>query len=180
MTPPGTLLWLMLVSLLMLTTGLDTGFDRKRPLWLRFVIRVAVFGVTPWLIERTIGSPVAPQRQAAGIDEQIWMQLVEMGRWMLGARCRRHCAAVGGTERSAARDEIVSDLLTGTIYTATTLAVINISSASPLSGWSQRPEWLPSILALRCKARSPTFSPASASVLAEWHRYHRPLCQASR
>src|ERR1700742_1103880 len=86
MTPPGPLLSLTLASLLMLATGLDMRFDRKRPLWLRFVIRVTVFGVATWLIERAIGSPVAPQRPAATTGEQIWMQLVEMGWWILGAR----------------------------------------------------------------------------------------------
>jgi small-conductance mechanosensitive channel/CRP-like cAMP-binding protein len=126
MTPPGPLLSLTLASLLMLATGLDMRFDRKRPLWLRFVIRVTVFGVATWLIERAIGSPVAPQRLAATTGEQIWTQLVEMGWWILGAR-----VAVGIVrlvvvlENQPRETKIVSDLLAGAIYITTTLAVIN-------------------------------------------------------
>ena len=42
----------------MLATALDMRLDRNRPLWLRFVIRVTVFGVATWLMQRAIGSPV--------------------------------------------------------------------------------------------------------------------------
>ena len=126
MTPPGTLLSLTLASLLMLVTGFDMRFDRHRPLWMRFVIRVAVFGVATWLLDRAIGSPVAPQRHPATTGEQIWMQLAETGWWILGAR-----VAVGVVrlvvvlENQPRETKIVSDLLAGAIYTATTLAVVN-------------------------------------------------------
>jgi hypothetical protein len=41
---PGPLLSLTLATLLMLATAVDTRWDRNRPLWLRVVVRVAVFG----------------------------------------------------------------------------------------------------------------------------------------
>jgi small-conductance mechanosensitive channel/CRP-like cAMP-binding protein len=126
MTSPGVLLSLTLASLLMLATALDTRWDRNRPLWLRFVIRITVFGVATWLVQCAIGSPVAPQFQAATATEQIWMRLVEIGWWILGAR-----VAVGIVrlvvvlENQPRETKIVSDLLAGAIYTAMTLAVVN-------------------------------------------------------
>lgn len=126
MTSSGALLSLTLASLLMLATALDTRLDRKRPLWLRFVIRVTVFGVATWLMQRAIGSPVAPQLHAATTGEQIWAQLAEIGWWILGAR-----VAVGIVrlvvvlENQPRETKIVSDLLAGAIYTATALAVVN-------------------------------------------------------
>jgi small-conductance mechanosensitive channel len=126
MTSSGALLSLTLASVLMLATALDTRSDRKRPLWLRFAIRITVFGVATWLMQRAIGSPVAPQFRAASTGEQIWVQLAEIGWWMLGAR-----VAVGIVrlvvvlENRPRETKIVSDLLAGVIYTATTLAVVN-------------------------------------------------------
>ena len=126
MTSPGPLLSLTLASLLMLATAFDTRLDRTRPLWLRFVIRVTVFGVATWLMQRAIGSPVAPRFHAATTGEQVWMLLAEIGWWVLGAR-----VAVGIVrlvvvlENRPRETKIVSDLLAAAIYTATTLAVVN-------------------------------------------------------
>jgi small-conductance mechanosensitive channel/CRP-like cAMP-binding protein len=129
------LLPLALASLLMLATAFDTRFDRKRPLWLRFVIRVTVFGVATWLMQRAIGSPVAPQFHAATTGEKIWLQLAEIGWWILGAR-----VAVGIVrlvvvlENQPRETKIVSDLLAGAIYTATTLAVVNFVFGVAIAG----------------------------------------------
>ena len=126
MTSSGALLSLTLASVLMLATALDMRLDRNRPLWLRFVISVSVFGVATWLMRRAIGSPVAPRLHAATTDEQVWMQLAEIGWWILGAR-----VAVGIVRLVVVLDnqpretKIVSDLLAGVIYTATILAVVN-------------------------------------------------------
>jgi len=126
MTSSEALLSLALATVLMLATALDTRFDRKRPLWLRLVIRVTVFGAVTWLMQHAIGSPVAPQLHAATTGEQIWMRLAEIGWWILGAR-----VAVGIVrfvvvlENQPRETKIVSDLLAGAIYTATILAVVN-------------------------------------------------------
>jgi small-conductance mechanosensitive channel/CRP-like cAMP-binding protein len=126
MTSPEAFLSLTLASVLMLATALDMRLDRNRPLWLGFAIRITVFGVATWLMQRAIGSPVAPQLRAATTGEQIWMRLAEIGWWILGAR-----VAVGIVrlvvvlENQPRETKIVSDLLAGVIYTATALAVVN-------------------------------------------------------
>jgi small-conductance mechanosensitive channel/CRP-like cAMP-binding protein len=125
-TSPGPLLSLTLATLLIVATAVDTRWDRNRPLWLRLVIRVAVFGAATWLMHRAIGSPLAPQPGDTTAGERVWMQLAEIGWWMLGAR-----VAVGIVrlvvvlENRPRETKIISDLLAGAIYTATTLAVVN-------------------------------------------------------
>jgi len=135
MTSSEALLSLSLASALMLATALDMRFDRKRPLWLRFVISITMFGVTTWLMQRAIGSPVAPRLHAATTGELVWMRLAEIGWWMLGAR-----VAVGIVrlvvvlENQPRETKIVSDLLAGAIYIATTLAVVNFVFGVAIAG----------------------------------------------
>jgi small-conductance mechanosensitive channel/CRP-like cAMP-binding protein len=122
----GPLPWLALATVLMLATAADARRDRGRPLWLRFVIRVTVFAAATWLMQRTLGSPLAPQLGTATTSERVWMQLAGIGWWILGAR-----VAVGVVrlvvvlENQPRETKIISDLLAGAIYTATTLAVVN-------------------------------------------------------
>jgi hypothetical protein len=62
------------------------GADQHRPLWLRLVLRIAVFAGLTWLLQRAFGSPVVPDFHATRPGEQIWGRLVQIGWWMLGAR----------------------------------------------------------------------------------------------
>jgi len=135
MTSSETWLPLGLASVLMLATALDTRLDRRRPLWLRLVIRITVFGVVTWLMQRAIGSPVMPHLRPATIGEQIWMRLAEIGWWILGAR-----VAVGIVrlvvvlENQPRETKIVSDLVAGAIYTATILSVVNFVFGVAIAG----------------------------------------------
>lgn len=118
--------WLALATVLMLATAADARRDRDRPLWLRFVIRVTVFAAATWLMERAIGSPLAPRLSAATTSERVWMQLAGIGWWMLGARVAVAVVRlVVVLENQPRETKIISDLLAGAIYTATALAVVN-------------------------------------------------------
>jgi small-conductance mechanosensitive channel/CRP-like cAMP-binding protein len=117
---------LTLATLLLVATVFDIWRDRKRPLWLRFVIRVVEFAALTWLLQVAVRSPVAPQLDVAEAGMRAWAKLIEIGWWMLGAR-----VAVGIVrlvvvlENRPRETKIVSDLLAGVIYIATALAVIN-------------------------------------------------------
>ncbi len=126
---------LSLASLLLLVTAVDARNDRRRPLWLRLVIRIVVLVVLTWLMRLAVGSPVEP-RLAVGLPgERIWAQLVEIGWWMVGAR-----VAVGilrfvvVVENRPRETQIVSDLLAAGIYIATALSVINFVFGVPITG----------------------------------------------
>ncbi|HUN42493.1 MAG TPA: mechanosensitive ion channel family protein [Acetobacteraceae bacterium] len=135
MTSSEALLSLALASVLMLATALDTRFDRKRPLWLRLVIRVTVFGAATWFMRRAIGSPVTPHLRAATTGEQIWMQLAEIGWWILGARVAVDIVRlVVVLENQPRETKIVSDLVAGAIYTATILSVFNFVFGVAIAG----------------------------------------------
>jgi len=88
-------------------------------------VAIAVFGGATWLLQRSIGSPLAPEPGNATAGERVWMQLAEIGWWILGAR-----VAVGIVrlvvvlENQPRETKIIWDLLAGVIYTATTLAVV--------------------------------------------------------
>ena len=103
---------LSLASLLLLATAIDAQRDRRRPLWLRLVVRVVVFTVLTWLMQLAVGSPVAPQVHAVVPGEVLWAQLAGIGWWMVGAR-----VAVGilrlvvVLENRPRETQIVSDLL---------------------------------------------------------------------
>ena len=131
----GALLPLALASLLLLAIGIDMRRDRHRPLWLRLVLRIAVFAALTWLLERAVGSPVAPEFHATLPGERIWGQLVQIGWWMLGARVAVGIVGLVVVLENRPREtQIVSDLLAGAIYTATALAVINFVFAVPIGG----------------------------------------------
>ena len=138
MTPPSLLspvVSLSLASLLLLATAIDARHDGRRPLWLRLVGRVVIFAVLTWLMQLAVGSPLEPQFHASAPGEYVWAQLAEIGWWMVGAR-----VAVGVLrlvvvlENRPRETQIVSDLLAGAIYIATTLAVINFVFGVPIAG----------------------------------------------
>jgi hypothetical protein len=114
LTSSGPVPWLSLATVLMLATAADARRDRRRPLWLRFVIRVTVFAAATWLMQRALGSPLAPQLGTVTTSERVWMQLAGIGWWMLGAR-----VAVGVVrlvvvlENQPRETKIISDLLAG-------------------------------------------------------------------
>ena len=126
---------LSLASLLLLAIAIDASRDRRRPLWMRLVIRIVAFGALTWLMRLAVGSPVAPQLLAGSDGVRVWAQLAEIGWWMVGAR-----VAVGIVrllvvlENKPRETQIVSDLLAAAIYVATALAVINFVFGVPIAG----------------------------------------------
>jgi small-conductance mechanosensitive channel/CRP-like cAMP-binding protein len=132
---PGPLLPLAFASVLILATAIDARREHHRPLWLRLVLRIVVFAALTWLLQRTVGSPIAPEFHPTLPGEKIWGQLVQIGWWMLGARVAVGIIRVVVVLENRPREtQIVSDLLAGVIYIATGLAVINFVFAVPIGG----------------------------------------------
>jgi small-conductance mechanosensitive channel/CRP-like cAMP-binding protein len=132
---PGPLLPLAFASLLLLATAIDARRDHRRPLWLRLVLRIAVFAVLTWLLQHAVGSPIAPDFHPTRPGEKVWGQLVQIGWWMLGARVVVGIIRVVVVLENRPREtQIVSDLLAGAIYIAMGLAIINFVFAVPIAG----------------------------------------------
>jgi small-conductance mechanosensitive channel/CRP-like cAMP-binding protein len=131
----GPLLPLSLASLILLVTAVDAWRDQHRPLWLRLMLRIAVFAGLTWLLQRAFGSPVVPDFHATRPGVQIWGRLVQIGWWMLGARVAVGIVRLVVVLEDRPREtQIVSDLLAGIIYIAMGLAVVNFVFAVPIGG----------------------------------------------
>ena len=128
-------IWLTLASILMLAVAIDIRWDGRRKLWVRFSTRVLSFATATWLMQRAVISPLAPQLSSATPTVRIWALLIEIGWWLLGTR-----VAVGLVrlvvvlEHRPRETKMISDLLAGLIYVATTLAVVNFVFGVAIAG----------------------------------------------
>lgn len=131
----GPVLPLSIDGLLLLAVGFDARRDRRRPLWLRLLLRIIAFAILTWLLGLALESPVAPQFHSTVPGLRLLADLVLIGWWMLGAR-----VAVGlirlvvVLENRPRETQIISDLLAGAVYIATALAVVNYVFAVPIGG----------------------------------------------
>jgi len=125
---------LSLATILLLGVLLDAPRDSARPLWLRLITRGAVFGIVTWLLQHAVGSPLAPSAPLPP-GARVWADLVETSWWALGARVAvvllRFVVVLEGRPRET---QIIADLLSGAIYTATALSVVNFVFDVPIGG----------------------------------------------
>lgn len=118
---------------LLLLGGLTPLLARRWPIWLQVAVRVAVLMVATWLLQRSIASPIDPRFSRSAPALQFWQRLAEAGWWVSVAR-----AAVGLVrlfvvlENRPRETRIISDLVAGAIYVATSLAVVNFSFDVPI------------------------------------------------
>jgi small-conductance mechanosensitive channel len=131
----GPALPLTVATLILVAAVLDIPRDRKRPLWLRFVLRVVEFAALTWLLQVAVRSPVAPQLDVAEAGMLVWAKVIEIGWWVLGARVAVNIVRLAVVLENRPREtKIVSDLLAGAIYITTALAVINFVIGVALAG----------------------------------------------
>jgi small-conductance mechanosensitive channel len=163
---------LILATLLLVAAMFDAWRDHRRPLWLRFVMRVAEFAALTWLLFATGLSPVATHRDVADAGVQVWVKLIEIGWWVLGAR-----VAVGIVrlvvvlENQPRETKIVSDLLAGAIYIATALAVVNFVMGVAIAGLLATSGVLAIILGLALQS---TLSDVFSGIAVGLERAYKP------
>ena len=105
------------------------------PLWCRAVWRLGVFAGLTFLLHGIVGSPLHPVFSAANAGGEIWPRIIEAAWWVIAARGLVGVVRLAVVMEHRAREtQIVSDLLAGMIYVATTLAVINFAFQVPISG----------------------------------------------
>jgi small-conductance mechanosensitive channel/CRP-like cAMP-binding protein len=96
---------------------------------------LAAFIALTFLVLKTVGSPFAPEFDAAQSGERIWQQLVAIGWWFVAAQ-----SAIGIVrllvvfETKPRETRIVSDLMAGIIHLLTLFAIINFVFAVPVGG----------------------------------------------
>jgi hypothetical protein len=131
---------LTLATVLLVVVAIDMPRDRRRPLWLRFAVRIGVFAVLTWLMQMAVGSPMAPQVPDGPPGERVWIQLVEIGWWMTGARVAAGILRLVVILENRPREtRIVSDLLAGTCAARSPSASRRCPAGSavpgPADGW---------------------------------------------
>jgi small-conductance mechanosensitive channel/CRP-like cAMP-binding protein len=130
-----TMVPLLLATLVLVIAAVVPRLRPHWPLWLSVSWRVAVFVVLTVLVQRILGSPLRPIYGNGREGVLLWQKLVEAGWWVIGAR-----VAVGIVrllvvlEHRPRETQIVSDLMAGAIYVATTLAIVNFVFSVPIGG----------------------------------------------
>ncbi len=122
------------IALVCFTTLLALSQPRW-PLWCRAIWRLSVFVSLTFLLQRILGSPLHPDYGAAKAQGEIWARLVEAAWWVIAARGLVGVIRLAVVLEHRPREtQIISDLLAGLIYVASTLAVINYALQVPISG----------------------------------------------
>ena len=126
---------LLLASLLLLVAAVIPRLRPNQPLWLRLVTGIGILVVLTVLVQRVLGSPLAPHFTAARPGQQLWEQLVEAGWWLVGARVAAGAARLLVVLENRPREtQIISDLLAGAIYVFAILAIVNFAFLVPIRG----------------------------------------------
>ena len=163
---------LALATLLLIGVVFEIWRDTRRPLWLRFTLRVAAFLALTWLLHVAVGSPVAPQVEEAKAGMRLWTRLIEIGWWMLGARVAVSILRLAVVLENRPREtKIISDLLAGAIYIATALAVINFVVGVAIAGLVATSGVIAIILGL---ALQTTLSDVFSGIAVGLERAYRP------
>jgi small-conductance mechanosensitive channel/CRP-like cAMP-binding protein len=126
---------LIAASILLLATVLVPRLISKRPLWLRALWRATAFIGLTYLVQRILGSPVAPHFHAAEAEKRLWEQIIEVGWWIVGAQCAIALTRLFIVLEARPREtQMISDLLAGIIYIVAVLAIVNFAFEVPIAG----------------------------------------------
>ncbi len=126
---------LLLSSALLLVAVALPRLQPRWPAWLRIALRLAGFAAATVLVQRILGSPLAPRFDAPDPDHRLWEQVVEAGWWVLAGQVASGAARVFIVLKHRPREtRILSDLLSGAITVATGLAVIAFAFSVPIGG----------------------------------------------
>jgi small-conductance mechanosensitive channel len=126
---------LIAASVLLLATFVVPRIIGRWSLWARALWRISALIVLTILVQRILGSPIAPQFHAEDGVMRLWEHGIEIGWWIVGAQC-----AIGLTrlflvfEARPRETQIISDLLAGMIYLVTLLAIVNFVFEVPIGG----------------------------------------------
>jgi small-conductance mechanosensitive channel/CRP-like cAMP-binding protein len=127
---------LLICATLLLVASMAIG--RLRPHWplsLQFTIRLAVFAALTILVQRLLGSPLAPHYSTIYSSRDVWEHGIEAGWWLLAARTGVTLVRLLVVLEHRPREtRIVSDLMAGGIYLATLLAIVNFVFSVPIAG----------------------------------------------
>jgi small-conductance mechanosensitive channel/CRP-like cAMP-binding protein len=126
---------LIAASLLLLATFVVPRLISRWSLWARALWRLSVLIGLTILVQRILGSPIAPQFHAEQAGVQLWEHAVEVGWWIVAAQSAIELIRLFIVFETRPREtRIISDLLAGVIYLVTLLAIVNFVFEVPIGG----------------------------------------------
>ena len=127
---------IQLLSSVLLLAALAIPYLRLHwPVWLHMALRITALTVLTVLVERSMGSPLAPRFATDDTARQLWQQVIEAGWWVLAGRVAIGAVRLFIVLKDRPREtRIVSDLLAGVIIVATVLAIVTFAFSVPLGG----------------------------------------------
>jgi small-conductance mechanosensitive channel/CRP-like cAMP-binding protein len=130
-----TLLLLVLATLLLAVAVAVARLRPRWPLWFHIAGRASTFVILTILVQRLLGSPLAPRYSPLYSGKLVWEHLIEAGWWILAARAGVTLVRLLVVLEHRPREtQMVSDLMAGGIYLATLLAIVNFVFAVPIAG----------------------------------------------
>jgi small-conductance mechanosensitive channel len=100
----------------------------------RFVCMSVFFAIETVLIVALIGSPLEPTYRSHDLPREFWLQILAGSWWALAARELISFLALLRVRKVAIQNELLFDVIAGTIYTCTVLAVMGFVLRWPLQG----------------------------------------------
>ena len=122
-------------SLLLLATMVVPRLISGWSLLARAMWRLTALIVLTLLVQRLLGSPIAPRFGSGTTGRRLWEQVIEVGWWIVAAQ-----SAIGLIrlfivfEARPRETRIISDLLAGMIYLVALLAIVNFVFEVPIGG----------------------------------------------
>ncbi len=105
------------------------------PLWVQFLSRVATLIALTVLVQQLLGSPFHPQYGSGPAEGLLWKRVLEAFWWaVVGRACVGFARMLVVLEHRPRETRIVSDLIAGSIYVATLLAIISFAFDVPIRG----------------------------------------------
>ena len=133
--PHEALLLLSVATLLLVVAIAMTRLRPRWPMWFHIIGRAATFVLLTVLVQKLLGSPLAPRYSPMYSGTDVWEHLIEAGWWILAARAGVTIVRLLVVLEHRPREtQIVSDLMAGGIYLATLLAIVNFVFAVPIAG----------------------------------------------
>ena len=126
----------LILATLILAGSMGVARLRHRwPLWIQVTARIISFAILTILVQRLLGSPLAPHYSAVYSGKDLWEHVIEAGWWIMAARLGVVLVRLFVVlEHRPRESQIVSDLMAGGIYLATLLAIVNYVFAVPIAG----------------------------------------------
>jgi small-conductance mechanosensitive channel len=127
---------LSIIFLLLIAADLISGrcIPNDKPVT-KFAIRSLFFSAETILIFLLIGSPLLPVYQSADASREIWLQILLCAWWILLSReLISFLRLPTALRKKSAENELLFDIIAGSIYVCSGLAVMSFVFGLPLKG----------------------------------------------